>query len=337
MKILLLTGAGLSFPLGLPMTTGFNSLVNDINADLRFFLSGYLNKSNDIEKILSVLELFTKDDSLTEYIIKDKYASGDGNYRIVVGEINRLKVLANESIRRIKGELFTILENYEESKAHELYKYLLEELKGVSKENSISIFSTNYDLTFESFIYSRGDVLDSINIKDVKFSFQLKRGKHIFDHEFKFGWEPNMIEYQKLHGSLDWIKNNTGQVMKSGATYKPAIPDEMPILYPGYKDIPTAEPFITIHNSFFDRLRTADLIIVIGFAFRDPYINSLFDAFLKSNEKKVNVLCFNPASIDELPTESRISSLMNAYSEFKHIKKGIEIKPSPLELTSHIR
>jgi hypothetical protein len=135
-----------------------------------------------------------------------------------------------------------------------------------------------------------------------------------------------------LHGSLDWTKDNKGHVMKTGGITLPANPDAMPLLYPGYKDTPTDEPFISIHNKLYLRLNQCDEVYVVGFAFRDPYINSIFEFALRGNPELI-INCYNPLPIKDLPDESAIPQFIkNSPKQFIYNQRGIEDSENPLEI-----
>ena len=81
----------------------------------------------------------------------------------------------------------------------------------------------------------------------------------------------------KLHGSIDW-QYDSEDITKSGPHYTREEQNHC-ILYPGYKGVPSEEPFSVFHDHLrnvarggHDVLKAA---IFIGFAFRDNYINSI--------------------------------------------------------------
>ncbi len=79
----------------------------------------------------------------------------------------------------------------------------------------------------------------------------------------------------------------------------PDDPDQMAILYPGFKGVPEVEPFVSLHGRLSTRLADADVVIVIGFAFRDAYINSVFENTmrLKPSLRVLNSIPFHLKSI----------------------------------------
>jgi hypothetical protein len=327
MNTLIFTGAGFTNPLGLPITSGFKKLINNIPITLKNSLSEYLTSDiSDIEHVLSTLERFTKNDSFSSFLI-ERFTPFQNNseFQHVARQIKLLKGEARKSILEIKQELFTILESYKELEATLFYVNFIKQFEG----DNISFFTTNYDLTFESAIESKK--FDKLN-REVNFGFTSKRNKNFFDVKYDYEWDNKIIEYKKLHGSLDWIIDKNKQVIKSGATTPPQNPELMPLLYPGYKDTPTDEPFKTIHDQLLVRLLSANKIYIIGYAFRDNSINNIFDTALKMN-KEADFFCFNPMEIDTLPKESKTKYFKDNYENFEYIQEGIRFNDIPLDFS----
>jgi hypothetical protein len=90
----------------------------------------------------------------------------------------------------------------------------------------------------------------------------------------------------KLHGSLNWRRTTDGNIeqfpieerIRAGGEDSYA---ENLLIYPGGKSAPISEPFKTLHDCFRDRMDVADLCVVVGFSFRDSYLNEIFREFLK--------------------------------------------------------
>lgn len=330
-KILLFTGAGFCVPLGLPIATGFNQVIENVYPDVKVFLDQYLgDKKNDIEKVLELLENFSDENLFSDFLIRKRYGNNQTNKQLI-SDFYNLKHESREAVGNIKRNLYKVLNNFDLDKSINLYHNLLAEIKNVDSNSAISFFTTNYDLTFEKSISKSAFLEHQLNIYDVVFGFSSKFGSTTFERGNSYVWKPELMEYQKLHGSLDWVKDNFGQVTKSGSSLMPANPEETPLLYPGYKGVPIEDPFLTIHDNLFRKASEADIIICIGFAFRDPYINNIFESTLRYNKDLV-VFCFNPADVRSLPEESKIRHFVRDYGNFRYIKKGIEIKNYPLGL-----
>lgn len=333
-KICVFTGAGIGVPLKLPTTDQFVETIDEIQPELLIFINSFLgSKRNDIEKVLYLLEDFIRIDDFNSHIIK---VTHDPSFTLVRQHLNQHKEWARKAVLRIKSNLYDLLEAYDSKEASNLYSALISEIKAAYTNPSISFFTTNYDLTFENgFAEDGGAFLLENGIEDVYYGFTGKN-KATYDPGQRFQWQQNIIEYKKLHGSLDWITGRKQDCIRTGENVKPRNPEDMPMLYPGFKGIPSKQPFIDLHEQFSDRLSEADVLIVIGFAFRDQYLNNVFDAALKRNNK-LRVLCYNPAEIKDLPEDSEMGRLATKYPKrFHHIKKFITLEDNPLSLFDQV-
>ena len=331
-KILLFTGAGFCHPLGLPTTKGFSLTLDKFQSNyLITILRGYLGEHyNDIEHVLSELEILTKKRTLLKYALFTYYGK-DNNFAYSRDVLNNIIDEANRLIFLLKKTIYVNLKKINNKSCAELYSNSIKEIKKIFPDSPISIFTTNYDLTFETAI-NESDWEKSLGIKDVDFGFTSKYGRATFNPNKEYIWNTEIIEYKKIHGSLDWIKDNNDRCVKTFEYSIPDDPTDMPVLYPGFKDTPTDPLFKALHDQLFVRLMDATICISVGFAFRDPYINNLFDTALKLNNK-LKIICFNPADVSEHPEESHIKNFIRDYpNNFFYVRKGIELSDSPLEI-----
>lgn len=340
-KVLVFTGAGVSVPLGLPSTMDFSESVllgaGSVTQQAVKYLGTY---GNDIERLLSILETFKSESSFSEFLLPYTVAglSNVNPLSHIQGRFRQLKSEAVGELTRIKKIIFESLNEYETDQALALYVNLVSEIRACSAESSISIITTNYDLTFEDAFEAEGSQSkwEAIGVKDVNYCFPIKYGRPIYNSSQDFGWNPDVVEYLKIHGSLDWHRDARGKCTRSGSNTVPDDPDQMAILYPGFKGVPDVEPFVSIHGRLHRRLAEADRIIVIGFAFRDEYINSIFENIFRIRPK-MQLLYFNPLSIDKFPDDSFVPHFIENYSCFHHIQRGIKVEERPLDLASYIK
>lgn len=329
-KILIFTGAGFGVPIGLPTTTEFRPTIDKwCKGDFKNALQGYLGaKFYDIESILSTLEFFVHNKSFLKHLL-DRVISSQQffhEFNTVRNQNMVQKQNALSLIFELKKSLFDILGKYNKNQASALYRNMVIQIKeAYGSSSALSIFTTNYDLTFEHSQDELETIFADNGIKDIGYGFSIKNQIFYFDYKKQYSWSNSVIEYKKLHGSLDWVESN-GKIIKAGGIIEPSNPDKMLLLYPGYKGTPNDEPYKSIHDDLLQRLLTADVVYVIGFAFRDDYINNQFDTALKIN-KDIKVFCYNPCAIEELPSESKLGFFANKYKDkFMHIKNGISIE-----------
>ena len=79
----------------------------------------------------------------------------------------------------------------------------------------------------------------------------------------------------KLHGSVNWLREH-GKIVFGGTEFK-GNHAYHGVIYPGFKGVPKEEPFSLMHSYLEAAIQRADLLIFIGFAFRDEYINTCIE------------------------------------------------------------
>jgi hypothetical protein len=150
----------------------------------------------------------------------------------------------------------------------------------------------------------------------------------------------DVVRYIKIHGSLDWHIDNANNITRSIVSTTPDDPNSVPLIYPGFKGFIENEPFKSFHDRLALDMNEAYAAIFIGFAFRDQYINFILDSTLKRRLTKKNALfvqCFNPASLNDYPSDSKLPYFANNYPDlFFHYPEGIQIKENPLSLYGNV-
>ena len=75
--------------------------------------------------------------------------------------------------------------------------------------------------------------------------------------------------------------------------------DRNVVLYPGYKGAADNEPFATFHSHFESCLKKTDIIVFIGFAFRDRHINDILESHF--SRRRIEVVVLNPVLPESPP------------------------------------
>jgi hypothetical protein len=328
---------------GLPMTSGFQRIMEDNRFNTTFqLLKNYLRDDfNDIEKVMSVLDdsIDKNNKTFQKFILETgqlfneiSISSVNQNFKLgdkVVDIYKRFKENAEKYLLYLKESVYNELKQPDIDNAKLLYENILLHLKLIFNESTITIFTTNYDLSFEKFWAINSDLSKKINIDDeIEYGFKPRNGVFVFDPIVNDD-RKNNLKYYKLHGSLDWFYDEVYGCTKSGTPATPSEPNEMPILYPGFKGRPKKEPFIKLHDIFFDNLKKTDILIVLGFAFRDPYINELIK-LSKNINIKYKILYFNPVILKELPKESGLHEFKQYFdTDLIYANEKIEAKELP--------
>ena len=338
-KVLLFMGAGAGVPLGLPTSTQF---VHDVEAGaqpITNHVRTYLGtQADDIEWVLSALEEFKSQTDFTEHLLPH-LVGGVANSDVITKQL--LKNLATfrrqaaQELVRLKKRIFARLNEFKPEDAVRLHIGLLQWVFRQFEPCAVSVMTTNYDLTFEVAVENAGNELANLGIEDVDYGFSMKFGRPIYDAQRDSGWQQSTLEFLKLHGSLDWHRDSQEQCSRSMSSTVPDDPDQMPILYPGFKGVAAVEPFVSLHGRLNKRLVEADVAVVIGFAFRDAYINALFDNVLRLRSD-LRVLYFNPLTLDKHPKESMAPRFHTDYSAFSHTESALALSDPPLTLPDSV-
>ena len=157
------------------------------------------------------------------------------------------------------------------------------------------IYTTNYDRIVEAFCAGT----EGYQVRD-GFEYDPKTRTSL--------WKPrsfdsplpdnaSTIKLFKLHGSLDWKIGENGIERVSPEIrleQRPtAIHKKDILIYPGSKEPPENEPFRTVYERFETQMKETDRCLVIGFSFRDPYLNRIFRDFVHAEKGQLLVMSKN--------------------------------------------
>jgi len=150
----------------------------------------------------------------------------------------------------------------------------------------INIFSLNYDLVIEKCFSEAGLWKGFSNGKWVG----LESSPNIDD-------ERRRINLYKLYGSLDWIRDEAGDIWEGEKNSKKDLETDPFIIFG--QGIKTVEPFFSLIYHFRKLLIEKEYIFVIGYSFSDPYINNLLFSVIAGTNKRLVIV--NPAlGIEEI-------------------------------------
>lgn len=150
----------------------------------------------------------------------------------------------------------------------------------------VQLFTTNYDLLFEMAANQSGFVvIDGFSFTQPrKFSgryFDLdivNREKTRIKQEESF--VSKVFQFYKLHGSLNWFKDKSENVVQQDNPSKPLI------IYPASEKYESSyeQPYFEMMSRFQQALRKENiLLIVIGFGFQDKHIQNVIIEAVEQN------------------------------------------------------
>ena len=285
---MVLTGAGASAPLGLPLMSHF--IKDDFwkSGDQWFQVVAYLSyqwsRANrgvaDFEFIYTlahVLSEVTLDDPLAyamtqqaPAIVNLPTASG---VNLNVDAVRRGAQVVREFLRR---HVHDTLQDFDSERASRIYADLLNPLlERLGDKPMVSVFTTNYDRVIET-IWQRG-----LHVQAFARPTVLRRGFTQRDqYQPGLSWDSQdfdaagrtgeaTVRLFKLHGSLHWRKTATEIVETEANEYA----DASVVIYPlrGTK-VTLDEPFATLFRFWRTTLASSTDCIVIGSSLRDAHL-----------------------------------------------------------------
>ncbi len=147
-------------------------------------------------------------------------------------------------------------------------------IKGINRDHAVEVFTTNYDLLFEEAMErARVPYFDGFSGSKLAFFDP----SSISSNDLP----PRWVRLWKLHGSINWSKNQSGEVVRAEGD------DAGTMVYPSHVkyDQTQSAPF----SSLFERLKNFllepdSLLITIGFSFADAHITAKLDECLSENK-----------------------------------------------------
>ena len=169
----------------------------------------------------------------------------------------------------------------EDTTTHEAF--LLRMLQRSPRKARAHLFTTNYDLCFESAAARRGITF----IDGFSFALPQRFQPEAFDYDIitQSTFEsdqvflPKLLRYYKLHGSVDWE-------VRDGVVWKNADAEQPLLIYPqaGKYAASYSPPFLELMSRFQWLLRQRNLgLLIIGCGLNDLHISEPLLAAIKSN------------------------------------------------------
>jgi len=238
-------------------------------------------------------------------------------------------------------------------KVIDTYHPLIEQLSKVNESQLLDLFTTNYDSVIENYCEESD--------KEVQFTCGFSigtRGRREFWNPEQLGrWKGEFgkglgIKLYKLHGSLDWRETDDGRIerIRTEEKVSPEIRryKRNILIYPAQKDYLTEEPFGRLMKYFEEVLNQHNSCLVIGFSFRDPFINRTFLDFLRAERKRGLIVVSLNASADvknnllknEKKLEKQVTCFDKPFGEpetFNLIVQALEGKPISPEWVGGVR
>lgn len=162
-------------------------------------------------------------------------------------------------------------------------------------ENTI-IFTTNYDTAIEMYCEQNG--YPHIDTGAIRNAMATK--KYVDADEFlrRYIAKETRLRLVKLHGSVNWIKNNEGDIEegdyqlsfdKAQMRYPSGYAMDDVIIYPLSQKELYRSPFAQFFSVFDTELRKGKIWIIIGYSFRDLFIRKMFENSIRRIDRIILV------------------------------------------------
>lgn len=221
--------------------------------------------------------------------------------------------------RRIVGRLkekWILLDNYEKAN---YYRALVEFQK--MYQYPVRVFSLNYDLCVEKTCHE----------VRVERGFNEERFLDVKLFEDEPDAPVNFFLY-KMHGSIDWKKNEYGLITYSDEAGSISI-RELEIIFGINNKLQFVDPYLFLIYEFRKYCLRAKLIIVIGYSFGDAHINGIMGQALKRN-CETKILSARPGS-DDIQKKQEIAQKLDL-PNIEQVKVSLEGAKSFMETTLKI-
>lgn len=213
----------------------------------------------------------------------------------LVGNWNE-KILYLESQKKsIFEDLLTLIENqclpkwleFDKKRRNKLLKPIKRFFQDTQSDNYLlDIFTLNYDLVFDSYFSEEDENI----IND---GFVRNEWSNNFDNTNTF-----RINYYKLHGSLNWEKEEASDdVIRLN---KSIVADNPHLIFGQQEKIASVEPFLSLISQFRECLDRKQYYFIIGYSFFDKYINNMILEALNKNVERKLIVTVNPKKIKNL-------------------------------------
>ena len=177
--------------------------------------------------------------------------------------------------------------------SHETIKHMFDMVRlimGAGETGGLRVFTTNYDTVMEA--YADAGRLEIVN--GFKHSGHLTR---IWADEWARHTDRPPLYLTKLHGSVRWYKDGEGNIMESGDVKQRNMERDV-MIYPteGAKDY-GREPFATMLRRFKKDMKDIDVLLVIGFSYRDE---DIADIIINEVENGMALISVSPDAASDI-------------------------------------
>ena len=320
MKSILFLGAGASKFVSHPTTKDLleqveKQIETEIPDESKLFIKNLLSERSldDVEKLYDVIDYITNLEKHPNGNIANnmyyKISNDFISYEQMVVGLEKLKSI----IREILLNAFTI-----DNESLDTIKIMYDKVWHVMQNNGsdkFQVVTTNYDKVIERYCEkSNFEIIDG-------FSPTLNGDSRIWSDK----WEPKTdkptLYLSKLHGSITWQNENDSIIDMKIPGRRDEKDDFMILPTLGPKDY-SRSPFYQIMNRFKEILSSTDMLIVIGFSYRDPQISEIIKQRLSEGMTLISISP-TPSEMNNISerNDTPIDMSINNHFHFYHFPR----------------
>ncbi|GEM_PF-121945 len=195
------------------------------------------------------------------------------------------------------------------------FQHIVNWIVGLDRDHPVEIFTTNYDLLFEeSFERSRAPFFDGFSgVKEPFFDSVAVANDDL---------PPRWSRLWKLHGSLGWKSNTSGETIRTGEA------SASNLIFPEHLkyDQTQKAPYVALFDRLQKFIQQDDaLLIATGFSFDDAHVSAKIDEALAANPS-ASVFAFQFRPLEQELSASNIAEKrpnFSVYSPDKAIINGV--------------
>ncbi len=332
-KTTILLGAGAMIPFGGPSTKTITDrlLIHKSCVDINTIVSEGYEEPCNFETMLSSLELLLEwnlsNDNTKHLTFRDTSI-----YRNVFQLGLPFQYYTTDKVweiyKQVINDIIEVIKDYDYYPQYTGYRYgkdpaMLDMFISKFQEDSnLKIYTLNYDRLIPNVIGNHLEIYEGI--EGESYGYNLKK------------FTNHHLTYYNLHGSI-YINYNlyTGiQLLDRPVELEDAIimvggnPNEQKIFLPiiaGYHKSQRmmSQPFNFGLGSFMCDCDDCETIIIVGYSFSDPHINSILSNFIKTDNTKIIIVDY---SSDYVPSHSMIYTIKRVFKtkdKFVKVEDGV--------------
>jgi SIR2-like domain len=179
-----------------------------------------------------------------------------------------------------------------------------------------AVATLNYDLTLET-------ACRQLNVRcDTGIETWLKGGE--------LTWSETGVRLLKLHGSIDWVLDDTPteadqlpfqRIRKLDEEATVGVDARPAVVFGEAGKIRSEGPYLELLLAFANELKTADALVVVGYSFRDQHVNEVVARWLSANSRR-RIVVVEPGDLT-----GPFESFTNYVARLQQRRDGDELRP----------